>query len=307
MARPQKTGLEYFPLDVDYFEDEKIEAISGEFGPVGELATVKLLCLIYNNGYYVEWTSILKMKLLKRLPGVELKVLDKIIGRLLEFGFFDKKQFESYNVLTSNDIQEKYSVATKRRQSTSPLLYGVNVYNNPPSSVDNADVNTPSSEVITNIGTQSKVKESKVKESKGEGGSKPDQFVEPTVDEIKDHVRKKYEASSKASELFTEKFYDHYSSTGWTVKGGEKMKQWTFAISKTWKPDLVALMESYPKSKELEAESLSPEALLERQRRKSQYDNIAFGNSIHVGKRIEFGDHLSIYHKQLGFPDELRD
>ena len=32
MARPRKTGLDYFPFDVDFFEDEKIVAIAGEFG-----------------------------------------------------------------------------------------------------------------------------------------------------------------------------------------------------------------------------------------------------------------------------------
>jgi len=29
MARPAKEGLDYFPLDVGIFEDEKIEAIAG--------------------------------------------------------------------------------------------------------------------------------------------------------------------------------------------------------------------------------------------------------------------------------------
>ena len=39
MARPNKIGLDYFPLDVDIFEDEKISAISGEFGIKGEIET----------------------------------------------------------------------------------------------------------------------------------------------------------------------------------------------------------------------------------------------------------------------------
>lgn len=47
MARPVKEGLDYFPLYVDIFEDEKIEAISGEFGIKGEIIVVKLLCAIY--------------------------------------------------------------------------------------------------------------------------------------------------------------------------------------------------------------------------------------------------------------------
>ncbi|MCZ3393276.1 DUF4373 domain-containing protein, partial [Enterococcus faecium] len=41
MARPIKQGLDYFPLDVDFFEDEVIDGISGEFGIKGELITIK--------------------------------------------------------------------------------------------------------------------------------------------------------------------------------------------------------------------------------------------------------------------------
>ena len=36
MARPYKQGLIYFPLDIDYYEDEKIVELSLEYGPVGE-------------------------------------------------------------------------------------------------------------------------------------------------------------------------------------------------------------------------------------------------------------------------------
>lgn len=32
MARPNKMGLDYFPFDVDFFNDEKIVAISGNSG-----------------------------------------------------------------------------------------------------------------------------------------------------------------------------------------------------------------------------------------------------------------------------------
>ncbi len=55
MARPTKDGLDYFPLDVDVFEDEKIEAIAGEFGIKGELAVIKLLCAVYKKGYFIRW------------------------------------------------------------------------------------------------------------------------------------------------------------------------------------------------------------------------------------------------------------
>ena len=69
-GRPKKKGLDYFPFAVDFFDDEKIGAISGEFGIKGEITTVKLLCAIYRNGYFILWNDLLKFKLLRNLPGI---------------------------------------------------------------------------------------------------------------------------------------------------------------------------------------------------------------------------------------------
>ena len=82
MARPEEYGLKYFSFDVDFFTDEKIEAISGEFGIKGEIAAIKLLCAVYRNGYFIEWNEMLKMKLLRNLPGDSPELLDQIIAWL---------------------------------------------------------------------------------------------------------------------------------------------------------------------------------------------------------------------------------
>lgn len=114
MARPIKHGLDYFPFDVDFFSDEKLYAISGEFGIKGEITTIKLLCAVYRNGYFIEWTEMLKFKLLKELPGVSADLLDQIIKRLVKWGFFDKNLFDSASILTSKGIQRRYqAVSTK--------------------------------------------------------------------------------------------------------------------------------------------------------------------------------------------------
>ena len=55
MARQTKEGLKYFSFDVDFFDDEKIGAISGEFGIKGEITAIKLLCAVYRNGYFTVW------------------------------------------------------------------------------------------------------------------------------------------------------------------------------------------------------------------------------------------------------------
>ncbi|WP_048954272.1 Lin1244/Lin1753 domain-containing protein [Enterococcus faecalis] len=155
MARPAKEGLDYFPLDVGIFEDEKIEAIAGEFGIKGELAAIKLLCAIYKKGYFILWDDLSQATLLKRLPGVSKEMLNQIVNRLVLWGFFDKELFDSVKVLTSENIQATFFEATKRRKTPKPTKYIVNVNSNSQSETVNADINT-----------QSKVKESKVNKSK---------------------------------------------------------------------------------------------------------------------------------------------
>lgn len=114
MARPIKHGLDYFPFDVDFFSDEKLYAISGEFGIKGEITTIKLLCAVYRNGYYIEWTEMLKFKLLKELPGVSPDLLDQIIKRLVKWDFFDKGLFDSASILTSRGIQRRYQAISAK-------------------------------------------------------------------------------------------------------------------------------------------------------------------------------------------------
>lgn len=123
MARPEEKGLKYFPFNVDFFNDEKIEAISGEFGIKGEIVAVKLLCAIYRNGYFIEWSDLYKMKFLRNLPGISSDLLDTIILRLVKWDFFDKDLFNSAKVLTSRGIQRRYFEAIRRRKNSDVGLY----------------------------------------------------------------------------------------------------------------------------------------------------------------------------------------
>lgn len=147
MARPNKKGLDYFPLDVNIFNDEKIAAIGGEFKLKGEIVTIKLLCAIYRNGYFIEWNEINKMNILRTLhDSVSINLLEDIVKRLVKWGFFDETLFVSSGVLTSRNIQECYFSAITRRKQQPRDRYphlilqekGVNVYNNPVSVCNNS-------------------------------------------------------------------------------------------------------------------------------------------------------------------------
>ena len=163
MARQLKLGLDYFPFDVDFFENEKIEALSGEFGLKGELTVIKLFCAIYKNGYFLEWNELQKMKLLKRLPGINITLLEQIVNRLVKWGVFNEKIFIQHSVLTSENIQNQFLDATKRRKDNSIKEYDlINVYINNTTTDINVDINAQASIQNVNKSTQSKVKESKV-------------------------------------------------------------------------------------------------------------------------------------------------
>lgn len=115
MARPKKSGLDYFPFDVGFFDDPKIACIGGEFGVKGELTAVKLLCAIYRNGYFALWDNRLQMALLRQLPGVSAELLNLIVHRLVKWGFYEQSLFDTAKVLTSRGIQQRYFEATSRR------------------------------------------------------------------------------------------------------------------------------------------------------------------------------------------------
>lgn len=164
MARPTKTGLDYFPFDVDFFADEKIAAISGEFGIKGEITVVKLLCAVYRNGYFILWNEPLKYKLLRDLPGVSSELIDQIVNRLVRWGFFDEGLFDSVKVLTSRGIQKRYFSISRRRNTTYGSYILIPDVKNGVSDdkkevID--DKNTGAAELLTTKTSQSKGKEIK--------------------------------------------------------------------------------------------------------------------------------------------------
>lgn len=187
MARPIKEGLDYFPLDVDFHNDEKIEVIAGEFGVKGEAIAIRLLCAIYRQGYFIQWSEALKYKLAKR-TNLSSNLIEDVVTRLVKWDFFDKALFDSSQVLTSRGIQKRYKQITKKRKFL-PGEYWLLEF--PHQKSAETIVNDAETKVNGEKTTQSKVKESKVKERKGK--KKPPQpkigifdisnFSTPTTEE----------------------------------------------------------------------------------------------------------------------------
>jgi ribosomal protein L36 len=165
MARPQKIGLSYFPLDVDVDQDDKIALIETQHGIIGFGVIIKLLMKIYSEGYFYDWTEKEQILFSKRV-NVDIKQVNEIIDDCIKWEFFDSNLFEAFKVLTSRGIQKRYFEIVKRRQRVEVI--------NELLLLDNADINSYANIVIVdinkdnaNINPQSKVnktKENKTKE-----------------------------------------------------------------------------------------------------------------------------------------------
>ena len=250
MARPRKTGLDYFPFDVDFFNDEKIEAISGEFGIKGEIVAIKLLAAIYRNGYFIEWSEMLQMKMLKTLPSISKELLTEIVQRLVRWDFFNEDLFNSDNVLTSRGIQKRYFEAMKRNSLSDSLPFllvsvtethinvtetHINAAKTPQSKGKESKVNISflekkkqKSDVVVsdleNENSESPIETLQTQKEQSGGGRK--KFIIPTPEEVQAYC------DERKNGILGQQFCDFYSSKGWKI-GKEPMKDWKAAV-RTW-------------------------------------------------------------------------
>lgn len=109
MARRPKKGLDYFPLDVDIFNDTKLLLLRSEFGTRGEVIYLRLLCRIYKEGYYTHWSKDDATLLSVTLgDGISPATINEVLQGCLRRSLFDKRVYEAFGILTGKGIQERY-------------------------------------------------------------------------------------------------------------------------------------------------------------------------------------------------------
>lgn len=107
MGRNKKIGLDYFPFDVDFFQDIKIRKLIKYQRGKAVTVYALLLCLIYKNGYYMLWDEELPF-ILSEQTGFEEAYIQEVVRCCLALGLFSKELFDKEKVLTSIGIQERY-------------------------------------------------------------------------------------------------------------------------------------------------------------------------------------------------------
>ena len=184
MARPKKSGLEYFPFDIDMFEDEKVLPVSVEFGAKGEAVVVRVLCAIYREGYFVRWSEGLKFKIANQVKLSE-GLVSGVVSKLVKYHFFNEDFFNQHQVLTSAGLQKRWKEATRKRVNPDEKefwLLNENKVSGGRNKVSGGR-NTEETPLKRPESTQSKVKESK--------GNKEPPISPPKGDDVGDTSWKK--------------------------------------------------------------------------------------------------------------------
>jgi len=168
--------------------------------------------------------------------------VQEVVKRALQVGFFDESMKDNHEILTSAGIQKRFLAVTSRRKSVflrrDFALISIND--------DNNSINDDNNSINVYRSTQSKVKESKVKESirdmshdviddsvsttikttttKNNSSLSSKKFRKPTLDELIAYIKE------KGYTFDPEAFMSYYDANGWRV-GRNPMKSWKAACA----------------------------------------------------------------------------
>lgn len=248
MARPPKDGIDYFPFDVGFLQDKKIRLIKGEYGAKGVLVVLQLLSSIYKeNGYFTTCDSDDFILVADAVGcGCDPKTIEEVVQGCLRRSIFDSGVFEAFGVLTSRGIQRRYLRALSTRDNIDIIeeywLLDIDDKKDVPASISkkitfknvflqNNSVNLQRNSVNLQKNPQSKVKKSKVKESKENSGGFSQVF------EVFEHCG--FKVDGYTAELLAE--YAETYSEQWVceairraAKQGKKTMRYVEGILRNW-------------------------------------------------------------------------
>lgn len=186
MARPQKKGLDYFPLDTDFFRDKDIRILRSRYGNDGVMLYLYLLCEIYGKEEYYLVADEDFISIAADDVNMSCEKITQIISFLLKRSLFDDTLFKSDNVLTAKSVQKRYQEICKNRRRDSEVsarlwllekeetISCIKVRQNSDFSCKNSDKSRNNDEIYRNNDTkESKVKERESKVKGREKGALP--------------------------------------------------------------------------------------------------------------------------------------
>ena len=190
-------GINYFPVGVNFMEENAMEVIEAKYGIKGSAIVLKLLCKIYKEGYFIRWDEeqclIFANKAGREVQAAEVQ---GIIEILFIKGILDRNSYLENGILTSANIQKIWMEATKRRKrdlKALPYLLVNNLTQQETEAPEGENVTISPGNVVHDVAVnaknacnsgQSKVKEKKAEENKELTPSAPPKGKEKEWEEV---------------------------------------------------------------------------------------------------------------------------
>lgn len=240
-GRNVKMGLDYFPMDVNFFSDLKIRKLIKYQGGKAVFVYAYLLCNIYKEGYYIKWDDELPF-MISEATGYDEAYIQEVLKCCFNIEVLSKNLFESHKIITSKGIQKRYNTICSLLKRKS-IISEFNLINSGEIIINGAEIDISSEEIPINseLMQQRKEKESKRKKRKGNGSAT---LSPPSLDEVKDYFRQKGYNEKSATKAF-----DYYNESGWVDSKGNPVKNWKQKMIAVWFKDESKIPEQNVSSK----------------------------------------------------------
>lgn len=117
MARPYKKGLDYFAMDTDFDQDDKIGVILELYGNEGVGVLVRLWARMYRtDDGILDLSDPAALKYLCRQLAISPKKFEKIIEISAKLGLFSAELWRDYHRIVSNRVQTSIKNINQHRE-----------------------------------------------------------------------------------------------------------------------------------------------------------------------------------------------
>lgn len=113
MARTTTKGLEYTSLDVDFFADRKVMRLQRKVDANAPLVYIALLCVIYKEGYYVQFDDDLVCDV-ANATRLNEDYVGTVVRACIDVGLLSREMYDEHKVLTSVGIQKRYTAVCEK-------------------------------------------------------------------------------------------------------------------------------------------------------------------------------------------------
>ncbi|MBV5329765.1 MAG: DUF4373 domain-containing protein [Chlorobium sp.] len=109
-----KTGLNYFNIETDRYQDIRIKRLKKDFSCVGVAIYDYILCEIYRvRGCFIEWDESTAFDVAEYY-GIKESVVMEVVNYCCAVGLFNRELLTNGRILTSLSIQKRYLEMCKR-------------------------------------------------------------------------------------------------------------------------------------------------------------------------------------------------